>query len=526
MKKILFTLALLTVWAWGSKLKAQCDLEFNNLVIQIVSTQPYPDPVTGPGCEAVFNASFDIETNSGFKYLFFHSWLAADYPNPPIFTCTGSTPAADPGTSTQLGTAVDDPGKSFLDIGFIGLKDALTGVAVGVPVNVTANIATTYLHDNTVVLTQPGNSPGLTAIVTKTSATTLHFEITNVRIVVNQPCGGPVAVKTDIWGSNSNANDPKAQCYICGIGQFFNDPTITGFKNCNTPQRQYALGISTIDPTVKTITYKVYIDMNDDGNLDLPGDVLAFTSPPIQISAPGGDLPDGYSTGGPVSLPSPYSDTQPYSEKGYLILVEGAELSNSVLKYFPHPEGCIGLPVSLKSFTATRTSRNNVDLKWETATEVDAAGFALERNTAGNWQEIAFVPSQAPGGNSLDLLAYTHNDPNNTRGMSQYRIRQVDLDGRFQYSVIRAVRGDGQSGATIVYPNPSSDGRVTVVFEEAAVSRDLSLSDMTGRVVRQWKAVTNNNIQIENLVPGVYSLRILVPETGWVSTEKIVVNKR
>jgi hypothetical protein len=49
---------------------------------------------------------------------------------------------------------------------------------------------------------------------------------------------------------------------------------------------------------------------------------------------------------------------------------------------------------------------------------------------------------------------------------------------------------------------------------------------MTGRVVRQWKAVTNNNIQIENLVPGVYSLRILVPETGWVSTEKIVVNKR
>ena len=118
MKKILMFSALLVVASYGSRLKAQCDLEFNNLVIQVVGVPtPYPNSVTGPNCKVVFNASFDITTNSGFKYLFFHSWLTQHYPNPAIFDCTGSSPAVDPGTNAQLGTAVDDAGKSFLDIG-------------------------------------------------------------------------------------------------------------------------------------------------------------------------------------------------------------------------------------------------------------------------------------------------------------------------------------------------------------------------------------------------------------------------
>ena len=116
MKKILLFLAIVAFASFGSKLKAQCDLEFNNLVIGYVGEPtPYPDPLNGPNCKIVFNASFDITTNSGFKYLFFHSWLSQHYPSPAIFDCTGSTPATDPGTAAQLGTAVDQAGKSFLE---------------------------------------------------------------------------------------------------------------------------------------------------------------------------------------------------------------------------------------------------------------------------------------------------------------------------------------------------------------------------------------------------------------------------
>jgi hypothetical protein len=187
--------------------------------------------------------------------------------------------------------------------------------------------------------------------------------------------------------------------------------------------------------------------------------------------------------------------------------------------------GCLPLPVDFKSFTATR-NHSNVLLKWETSSEQNSSGFAVERNTNGTWQEMAFVASQAPGGNSSDLLSYQYMDVNNTKGITQYRIRQVDFDSRSKFSDIRTVRGEGQIGKIIVYPNPTMDGKVYVSFEDASVMREVSLMDMSGRVVKQWKAVTNNNITIENLTPGMYTLRVSVPETGEQIVEKIVVNKR
>jgi hypothetical protein len=187
--------------------------------------------------------------------------------------------------------------------------------------------------------------------------------------------------------------------------------------------------------------------------------------------------------------------------------------------------GCISLPVEFSSFTATR-NHSAVVLTWETSMEQNSAGFTVERNINGNWQQVADIVSQAPGGFSNTPLVYQYTDLNNVKGITQYRIRQRDLDSKYKYSTVRAVRGEGQIGRTIVFPNPASDGKVNVVFEDAAVVRDISLFDLSGRVIRQWKGVTNNTLQVENLGAGIYSLRILVRETGEQSIEKIIVNKR
>ena len=76
---------------------------------------------------------------------------------------------------------------------------------------------------------------------------------------------------------------------------------------------------------------------------------------------------------------------------------------------------------------------------------------------------------------------------------------------------------------TTVYPNPSNNGKVNVVFGESDDKHDVVLVDMAGRLVKQWKAV-RNNIQINNLTPGIYHLRIVNSETGNQSIEKIVVS--
>jgi hypothetical protein len=58
------------------------------------------------------------------------------------------------------------------------------------------------------------------------------------------------------------------------------------------------------------------------------------------------------------------------------------------------------------------------------------------------------------------------------------------------------------------------------------VPRDISLVDMSGRVIKQWKKVLSNNLQIDNLVSGFYTLRIINTETNEQLVEKIVVKNR
>ncbi len=211
------------------------------------------------------------------------------------------------------------------------------------------------------------------------------------------------------------------------------------------------------------------------------------------------------------------------NQKNYLVAIRPA---SGCLQPKYLQSSCSTLPVSLLSFNAYR-SGPMVNLKWKTSSEQNNRGFNIERLLGnGNWESIAFVPSQAPGGNSSADLSYTFVDPNNFKGITQYRLQQVDFDGRSKISDIRVVRGKDQKDKVIVFPNPS-EGKVSVLFGDiSGIARDVTLFDMSGRLVREWRGVTVNNIQIENLLSGMYSLRILVPATGNQTVEKIIVNKR
>jgi hypothetical protein len=517
MKKNLLSLFLLcSALITFKDINAQCDLRFPNLArafsTDIVSLGPNK-------CQYTISVQFEIVTNSGFKNLFFHSWLSQDYPNPSIFDCSGNTPATDPGTSAQLGTAIDEPGKSFNDLGFVGLNELTFDP--GVPVDVTANFATVYPHDSSVVLNSPLNSAGLTATITRIgNSDTLHFEITNLKVIVNAPCGSPVSIKTDIWGSNSNAPDPKAQCYICGNSQSFGEVTISLQKSCTTIPFQYALALNSLASTDFHVVFRLYADDLDGVREPNGDDSLLFVSDTIVLT------PSSFSSG-LVNLPGLFCCTEPFSLWGLYVDVTAREFSNVISSNIIEQACATILPVSLRSFTAARNN-STVLLKWETVTEVNSRGFYIERNLGNNaWQTLGFVSTKAIHGNSNSLLDYEYSDiNNNAKGITQYRLRQVDFDGKHAYSPIRAIRTGSQKVKTIVYPNPSSDGKVNVVFADVNTIRDVSLMDMNGRVMKQWKGVANNNIQIDNLTAGFYTIRIIDTDTGEQTVEKIVVKKR
>ncbi|HEY4337952.1 MAG TPA: discoidin domain-containing protein, partial [Puia sp.] len=97
------------------------------------------------------------------------------------------------------------------------------------------------------------------------------------------------------------------------------------------------------------------------------------------------------------------------------------------------------LPIGLSSFTGKRTG-SSVVLQWTTQTEQNAANFVVERSVDGtHFASIATVRAE---GNSNTPQDYTATDERPAKGINYYRLRMVDLDGRFSYSPVILVRSD------------------------------------------------------------------------------------
>jgi len=183
----------------------------------------------------------------------------------------------------------------------------------------------------------------------------------------------------------------------------------------------------------------------------------------------------------------------------------------------------IPLPVHFSSFTATRSNSSSVSITWTTASEQNSKGFYVQKNVNGEWKNVAFVFSQAANGTSTSALSYSYADANTEKGITQYRVQQVDLDGRVGYTDIRAIRGDGNLAKIVLYPNPSTDGKVNVVFEDNTAIRDITVNDMQGKIVRSFKGITNNILVIEKLTSGFYTIKVTNRITNASSVHKVVI---
>ena len=183
------------------------------------------------------------------------------------------------------------------------------------------------------------------------------------------------------------------------------------------------------------------------------------------------------------------------------------------------------LPVKLTSFTASR-NRNNVSLRWETATEANNAGFEVYRNVGNaGFQKIGFVATKAADGNSSMKINYEFTDNNSSKGVTLYQLKQVDRQGKFSVSEIKSVRGEGAASSVTVYPTPSITGNVSVSVS-GLQQYDVYVSDMNGRVIKEYKRPATDNVKVSNLQSGIYIIKVVDLRTGEQTSQKIIVNRR
>jgi len=120
------------------------------------------------------------------------------------------------------------------------------------------------------------------------------------------------------------------------------------------------------------------------------------------------------------------------------------------------------VPVELVSFQAN-WSDDQVTLKWSTASESNNYGFEVQRKFAGskNYQKAGFVPGQ---GTTTEMNYYTFKDKPTVGGRYYYRLKQVDFDGKFQFSPVAEVMVPAKFALYQNHPNPFNP-KTTISFE-------------------------------------------------------------
>lgn len=119
----------------------------------------------------------------------------------------------------------------------------------------------------------------------------------------------------------------------------------------------------------------------------------------------------------------------------------------------------VPLPVELTSFSAA-VNGMSIQLKWNTATEVSNYGFEIERMTADagkvNWTKIGFVKGH---GNSNSPVSYVFMDSHPLNGKNVYRLKQIDEDGKYEFSFTTDALICNVPGSFTLfnnYPNPAN----------------------------------------------------------------------
>ncbi|SDE46215.1 Por secretion system C-terminal sorting domain-containing protein [Dyadobacter soli] len=111
------------------------------------------------------------------------------------------------------------------------------------------------------------------------------------------------------------------------------------------------------------------------------------------------------------------------------------------------------MPVTLVSFEAKPDSENSAMLTWQTSEERNNAGFDIEMSLdARTFSKVGFVDGN---GNTTAAKHYQYPVKDLSGGKYYFRLKQLDYDGKFEYSQIRAIELKSARDFLAVYPNPT-----------------------------------------------------------------------
>ena len=171
------------------------------------------------------------------------------------------------------------------------------------------------------------------------------------------------------------------------------------------------------------------------------------------------------------------------------------------------------LPVEIMNFSGEK-KEESIQLSWKTASEINSAYFEIQRSVDGVTFET--IGTLEANGYSNSVINYDFNDENPSNGMNYYRLKEIDADGKIQFSDVLVVNFENGNALLqmSLYPNPTND-KTTLVFDASVDGKaTVEVLDHLGRVVYTSNlsvAKGGNSIVLNDLsvASGNYFVRVL-----------------
>ena len=183
---------------------------------------------------------------------------------------------------------------------------------------------------------------------------------------------------------------------------------------------------------------------------------------------------------------------------------------------------CSALPVELLNFDVTKNGHYS-QLDWRTSTELNSDYFEIEK--AGGDKIFSKVGRVESIGFTTSPTAYQFMDERPYAGTNYYRLKQVDNDGRFEYSPMRSLSFNDRTFNVRAWPNPVEDNlNIEIQGNHEDEPVELKLINAEGRIVLHQKIdgfQPYTTLDLNGFDPGIYTLMVESDQNHFV--QKIVV---
>ncbi len=181
------------------------------------------------------------------------------------------------------------------------------------------------------------------------------------------------------------------------------------------------------------------------------------------------------------------------------------------------------LPVKFVSVNAARTTADKIKVDWKLENEVNMQQYFVERSDDGtHFNAIGSLTAT----NSKN---YTKTDEQPFAGINYYRIKALGEAGDITYSAIVKVLPVQKIASVNVYPNPVTDNKVNVQFDNMPAAKyNLQLMQTDGKLIHQEmvtisSATFKHQLKLNSKIAGgYYILRVAKDDKSIMEISVIV----